>query len=917
MQTSGTASSLLRLLWSRKESTIDDDLLRQIFEERARHDMALAASGIHSEVEHEILPILETEKVFGRDHDKEVLLSELLDKKMEQTQLSVILIVGISGIGKTTLARLVYEEEVVEKHFEVRAWVKLARQEIRLQQIAKEILKSVTGISCPLDDLDDLDEMVRDNLQSHRCLIVFDEIHSMAEGCWLHMNQKWFNFVGMGSKVLVTGRSVVGKIVGQKPIELRRLSEHAGWSLCRDLAFDSSEDVENSLTSPLAGNLAALCQGIPLLLKLVGSLMRYEKGLHDMLCSTVLSDDKTMPSGVASIVVLLSIWALPQHLRECFSYCAIFPQGYAFNKEKIIKMWMAVGLVKPSPGNNDLEDIGAAYFNQLICRSFFMDITHNEYGDIVEFQIPGLIHDIAKDVARIICKKKLGVLGSISEDADQSLLEFQYLKSLDLSCSRIQNLSDDICALKELRLKKLPKRICNLAYLQQLNLLLCESLSSLPSQIGLLMSLNSMPLFVLGDDDNCARLGELKWLNQLRGRLEIRNLENASGIKEAEDAELDQKNLRYLGLSWGRSADGCSQVLEHLRPNEQLKVLQLTGYMGTKFPTWIQCMSSLTKISINDCGCKELASLGQLQFLVELQLKGMMNIMYIGPEFYGYGSADIFRSLEQLGLYDMPRLSSWSLLKGSGGSVFRSLKTLTIEGCPQLEGLPSLPSLANLIIWNSNSRILRYLTSFRSIDSLLIKEMEFPWFHMKYVRRLSSLKKLILFNLENFTHLPIIEELRALEHLGVLNCSNTRSIVLSGSPSLRRLQIIECEKLDYFMLGRIHTAAVELVLEDCPLMSQLYSEKWSVLPSLRKLIIKRCPGLQISNVQFTMLEELEYLFIAECQDLERQLEMEPSVISHVSCVILGNHKLEQAATSRNVVRSSSPPSSARLLTVFL
>ncbi|KAL0456540.1 UNVERIFIED_CONTAM: hypothetical protein Slati_0993200 [Sesamum latifolium] len=487
---------------------------------------------------------------------------------------------------------------------------------------------------------------------------------------------------------------------------------------------------------------------------------------------------------------------------------------------------------------------------------------------------------------------------------DQSLLEFKYLKSLDLSCSRIQNLSDDICALKELRylnlsctlierlpdsitrlsrletldlswcyrLKELPKQMHNLTHLQHLDLLLCESLSSLPSKIGLLRSLNLMPLFVLGKDDDCARLGELKWLNQLRGRLEIRNLENARGLREAKDAKLDRKNLYHLGLSWIRNSDKCSKILKYLRPNEQLKVLELTGYMGTKFPNWMPCMSSLTKISINDCGCKELPSLGALKFLVELQLRDMMNIKSIGPEFYGYRSADVFLSLEQLGLYDIPRLWRWSLPKVFGRrSVFRSLKTLTIEGCPQLEGLPSLPSLPNLIIWNSNSEILDLLTSFRSLASLLIKEMEFSPLQMEYVSRLNSLKKLILYNLKDFTFLPNFEEFRTLEHLE------------------------------------------ELVIEGCPLLLFLGSHGSPTPRSLRKLIINRCPTLHISKDHFKMLEKLEYLFINECPRLEMELEMEHSLISHVHCVISGNHKLEQAMTSRKVLRVSSPAESDRSL----
>lgn len=119
---------------------------------------------------------------------------------------------------------------------------------------------------------------------------------------------------------------------------------------------------------------------------------------------------------------------------------------------------------------------------------------------------------------------------------------------------------------------------------------------------------------------------ELGQLNLLRGRLEIRNLENVEKVSEARNAKLDLKNLQNLGLTWSQNADDCFKVLEYLKPNPRLNVLSLTGYMGDGFPQWLSSIKSLTKISITNCACKQLPSLGQLPFLKELKLNRMTNL---------------------------------------------------------------------------------------------------------------------------------------------------------------------------------------------------------------------------------------------------------------------------------------------------
>ncbi|KAL7106323.1 hypothetical protein ACP275_07G105100 [Erythranthe tilingii] len=890
---------------------------------------------------------------------KELLFSQVTDAHKTSKQLSVIPIVGVCGSGKTTLARLVYDDREATNQFKVRAWVKVEGHELKLLHAAHGILKSALGISCSIDDVDELDEIVRDTLHYERCLIVFDGIESMSKDSWSHMVKHWFDFVGSGSVVLITtSRSDVANLVGNHtPFELPQLSEYAALSMYRHLAYDSLE--KDVTTTFMAKNVAALCGGDSLSLRLFGSCMRYHSKLRELVSSVDFSDVMRLPAPDASAVILMCVWALPRHLRHCFALCSIFPKGYPLNTQKIIRMSIA-----HLDCYHYFSDIDDSCIDQLISMSFFTDVTYNDCGEVVDFRMPDLIHTTAEDVARIVLELKLGRIYSIGDDAatlsfvgncesedvetlilaptiylggvlDCSLAQFLDLHSLDLSCSGIRMLSEDICALEELRylnlsytliemlpdsitdlselrtldlswcyhLKALPERLRNLTQMRHLDLYRCESLSHLPSGIGYFENLTSMPLLVLGNDSDCACLGDLQRLNKLRGRLEIRNLENARGTSDAKSAELRFKNLDHLGLSWSWSSSSQSmgdeydwfEVLEELEPNERLKVLDLTGYMGSKFPRWISFMYNLIKISISDCGCEKLPALGQLPRLEELQLKGMRYIKRIGPEIYGDrdGEHDVtFPSLKKLGLYDLPMLFEWSDYDLRHSSLlFPRLETLTVEGCPQLRYMPYYPNtLLHLTVCNSSGGILQSLTRFGVLCSVLIKDMEID-VPLTYLTSLCNVQKLVLFNIKDELTIRLLAEFPNLVHLGILHCHQLRSIRFFISPSLEKLHISDCPNLSLIGVTSysISSHLKELVVEDCPLVTQV--ENMSSCLSLRKLIIKGCSEFKIDHGELNDLKKLEYLLISGCPNLERRLRKDTSLISRIPCVILGDRKV--------------------------
>ncbi|KAL7106309.1 hypothetical protein ACP275_07G104100 [Erythranthe tilingii] len=826
--------------------------------------------------------------------------------------------------------------------------------------------------------------MVRDTLLSERCLIVLDGVESMSEESWLHMVKRWFDFLDMGSVVLITtSHKQVADLVAAANQQFELPGYAAAWSWYRHHSYDWSGN--DKLTPHMAKNVVALCRGNPLSVKLVRSLMRDNDSLSTLFASLDFSEGSSLlpppaaryDDAVLSAVILLCVWALPPHVRHCFAYCSVFPKGYALNKQKVVRMLTAH--FDEDYFKDDTPDSCVGY---LISRSLFMDVTEDDSRNIIEFRMPDLIHKIAEDVATFVFQMKLGVIGSIVEDAaklsfewnynsqqqhlrtmilsstiyrgsvnlDHSLDEFTGLRSLDLSCSGVRTLTEDIRALKELRylnlsytfIEKLPNSVVKLSKLQtldlswcfhlkhlpegmrkltnmmHLDLYRCESLSELPSGISSLKYLTSMPLFVLGnsEDRDCARLKDLGSLKRLRGRLEIRNLENVRKIDEARYAMMHHKHLDHLSLSWSRQNASCFEILVGLVPNTCFQVLDLKGYTGFKFPDWLSSMINLMKISISNAGCKKLPSLGQLPYLKELQLKGIRWVESIGPELYGgfdHRYNDLFPSLEKLGLHDLPSLSEWSTVSvthpkySSRDGVFPRLETLTVEGCPKLESMPYIRNLCNLTLCESSSEILNSLTINSGGDerpsSVLIKDMKLGTTSLKkFFSRLKFVDVLILFNIDDESIDRYLDERGVdtrLKHLGIQNCHQLRCISWSSNKYLQKVHISDCQKLETISVPASSTnysVLEELVVEDCPQATTI--NEIGNLGNLRKLIIKNCStefDIHCDDLS-NHLKKLEYLLISGCPKLEMQLREKPSLISRIPCVAIGNRKTVLAPT---------------------
>uniref|UniRef100_A0A2N9J4C1 Uncharacterized protein n=1 Tax=Fagus sylvatica TaxID=28930 RepID=A0A2N9J4C1_FAGSY len=259
-------------------------------------------------IERETHSFVPNEKVIGREDDKEAIINLLLDPNVE-VNVSVVSIVGIGGLGKTTLAQYVYNDETVNTHFELKMWV------------------------CVSDDF----EQLRQNIDGKKYLLVLDDV-------WNESHNKWDSLKSLlmggakGSKIVITTRAkLVAEITESVSIHtLTGLSEDQSWSLFKQIVFRKGQETNNPKLEEIGREILGKCQGVPLAIKSIGSVLCLEKTeakwsyvKDNILVNVLQSGEDILP------ILKLSYDHLPSHLKSCFAYCSLFPKDYVIDKETL------------------------------------------------------------------------------------------------------------------------------------------------------------------------------------------------------------------------------------------------------------------------------------------------------------------------------------------------------------------------------------------------------------------------------------------------------------------------------------------------------------------------------------------------------------------------------------------------------
>ncbi|XP_078158540.1 disease resistance protein RGA2-like [Carex rostrata] len=514
--------------------------------------------------------VIESE-VLGRRDDKENLV-KLLTEVRPTENLMVLPVVGMGGLGKTTLAQLVYNDPKVKEYFNLQLWICVSN-EFNTGHLVKLIIELVNG-ECKhsIENMELLKKSLREILSGKRYVLVLDDVWNENVNEWDHL-RALLDCGDSGSVVIVTTRNErVAQIMGTvESYNLKCLGGEDSWSLFQKRAFRKGVKEHPELVE-IGKKLVQKCGGLPLAIKALGSLLSYKHELQEW--SAVLQQSTIWEHKHANEVfpaLRISYDHLPSYMKQCFAFCAVFPKDYVMEKEKLVQYWMAHGFI-PSDKSSDLEMTGSDIFNELVWRSFFQDVeqvfrfhdpSRSVYGyrSQTTCKMHDLMHDLAQSVMRdeclslleplqinnnLQCNKRHILLREFPKDINDVIqcypaartlisdgqsygpkigfVKSNYLRVFDLSQCRWVDTMITPRKMKHLRyldlsyqsMEAIPEAITTLYLLQVLRLSNCDNLLELPEGMRYMMSLRHLHI------ENCdglrctpPGLGELKYLQTL------------------------------------------------------------------------------------------------------------------------------------------------------------------------------------------------------------------------------------------------------------------------------------------------------------------------------------------------------------------------------------------------------------------
>ncbi|XP_022154689.1 putative disease resistance protein RGA3 [Momordica charantia] len=378
-------------------------------------------------------------EVIGRDDDRKAIADLLLDTNFKE-DIAVIAIVGMGGLGKTTLAQSVYNDEMIRKHFALKLWVCVS-EEFDVKIIVEKILESATMKRHGPFEIDTLQSLLRKEIDGKKYLFVMDDVWNENYEKWVHL-KRLLMCGATGSRILITTRSIqVAKtfdVVSLYPLE--NLNEDDSWLLFKKMASlkGAEEELGNSNLFKIGKEIVAKLKGVPLAIRTIWRLLCSKKSEADWLffknneLSRAVRQENEMQS-----ILKISYNHLSSNLKQCFAYCALFPKNYEIRKDEVIKQWVAQGFIQPQ-SIKAIEDVGEDYFMELLWRSFFQDIRSNELGDIKQFKMHDLMHDLACSIDENECVLASLNARSIVKRTRHVLFEFKLNETWELPESLIE-----------------------------------------------------------------------------------------------------------------------------------------------------------------------------------------------------------------------------------------------------------------------------------------------------------------------------------------------------------------------------------------------------------------------------------------------------------------------------------------------
>ncbi|KAJ0851461.1 putative P-loop containing nucleoside triphosphate hydrolase, leucine-rich repeat domain superfamily [Helianthus annuus] len=774
--------------------------------------------------------------VVGREGEREKLINKLLQDEPSKQNFIIVPIVGMGGVGKTTLARILYNDTRVKGQFELMAWVCVS-DEFDIFKISQTIYQSVAKENKQFSDTNQLQIALKEEIKDKRFLLVLDDVWNENYDDWENLVRP-FHSGATGSRVIMTTRQQqLLKKIGFNHLDLlRSLSHDDALSLLARHALDVDNFDSHETLKPLGEGIVEKCGCLPLAVKAIGRLLRTKTDGEewDDVLNSEIWDLETANEIVPAL--RLSYHDLSADLKRLFAYCSLFPKDFLFEKEELVLLWVAEGYLNESLANKSPECLGHECFAKLLSRSFFQRAPSGEPFFVM--------HDLMNDLATFVAgeyflrfdnqmemteealakyrhmsfireeyvafqkfeafekARSLRTLIAVYVGVDQGWKDF-YLSSkilvdllpqlpllrvLSLRRFNINEVPDFIGTLKHLRylnlsktnIKELPENVGNLYNLQTLIVSGCKSLTNLPKSF---FKLKRLRHFDIRNTPLLKKLplgiGELKSLQTLTRIIIGGN--SGFAITELKGLKDLQGEISIEGLNKVQSSMHAREANLSFKGINKLELKWDDGSASETLEKEVlnELKPRSDKLKMLEVECYEGMEfpkwVGDPSFnrLVHVSLRACRKCTSLPP-------LGRLPSLEILRFEDM---SSWEVWSTNSEAVFPCLRELEIKNCPNLidVSLEALPSLRVLTIYKCCEGVLRSL-----------------------VRAASSTMKIkigFILGLTDEVWRVVIENLGAVEELSIQDCDEIRYLwesdaeAIKGLTNLKELKVWKCKKL--------------------------------------------------------------------------------------------------------------------------